>query len=80
MTDEQYRKEIGRRISQVMFRKSINQSMLSDMTGICQSQLSKYISGRSMPNFRALDKITRALRISLEELRHIDIETDIDQY
>jgi DNA-binding Xre family transcriptional regulator len=80
MSDEQYRKEIGRRISKVMFRKSITQEKLSDMTGIAQQQLSRYISGKTMPNLRVLDKITRALRMSLDELRNIDVNNDIDKY
>jgi len=78
VTDEQYRIDIGRRIYKVMFMKNITQEMLSEMTGIAQQQLSRYISGRTMPSFRSLDKITRALRMSLDELRHIDVDTEID--
>lgn len=80
MTSEQYQKEVGRRISEVMFRKNVTQQQLSEKTGIAQPQLSRYISGKTMPNFMALDKITRALRMSLDELRHIDVDTDIDRY
>lgn len=80
MSDEQYRVDIGRRIYEVMYRKNVTQEKLSEMTGIAQQQLSRYISGRTMPNFRALDKITRALRMSLEELRNIDLKNDIDWF
>ena len=74
MSDEQYRQEIGRRLYKIMYRNSVTQEQLASMTGIAQSQLSGYISGRVMPNFRALDKIARALHISLDELRYVDEE------
>jgi DNA-binding Xre family transcriptional regulator len=77
MTDEQYKIEIGRRLNKMLFRKSISQEKLSEMTGIAQPQISRYVSGKTMPNFRALDRIARALHVSLDELRYVDIEDDI---
>lgn len=70
MTEEEYRKEFGIRLSRRMRRKGMMQSELSELTGITQANISNYINGRTAPGLYTLDKIARALDCSLEDLRY----------
>lgn len=70
MTEEECRKEFGRRLSRIMGFKHITQVELSVMTGIPQAQLSKYINGKTTPSFYNVDKIAKALKCSVDELRY----------
>lgn len=51
--------------------KFMSQKDLSDMTGISESTICRYLSGKSMPSSYNLAKIARALDCSIEELIYI---------
>ena len=70
MTENECRTEFGIRLRNIMFRKGITQAELSSMTGITQTMISKYITGKTSPSFYNVDKIAKALRCSIEELRY----------
>ena len=70
MTEEECRKEFGMRLRSLMFRRNIDQVLLSKMTGISQPAISNYVNGKTSPSFYSLDKIARALECSIEELRY----------
>lgn len=70
LTEEECREEFGIRLGRVMYYKGVTQSELSEMTGITQSNISNYITGRKTPSFYTVDKIARALDCSIEELRY----------
>lgn len=70
MTEEECRKEFGIRLRKLMFRKGVTQAELSDMTGIQQSALSNYITGKTSPSFYNVDKIAKALECSVDIFRY----------
>lgn len=70
LTEEECREEFGIRLYRLMYDKGVTQSELSDMTGITQSNISNYITGRKTPSFYTVDKIARALDCSIDELRY----------
>lgn len=70
LTEEECREEFGIRLYRIMYDKGVTQSELSEMTGITQSNISNYITGRKTPSFYTVDKIARALDCSIEELRY----------
>ena len=70
LTEEECREEFGIRLYRLMYDKGVTQSELSEMTGITQSNISNYITGRKTPSFYTVDKIARALDCSIEELRY----------
>lgn len=70
-TEQKCKYEFGRRLKRLMFIKGVTQMELADMTGISQTLLSGYITGRVSPTFPKVDKICRALDCSMDELRYI---------
>lgn len=72
MTEDECRKEFSRRISRIMLYKGITQKILSERTGIPQSRISDYITGKRSPSFYNVDKIAKALGCSMDRLRYYD--------
>lgn len=72
MTEDECRKEFSRRISRIMLYKGITQKTLSERTGIPQSRISDYITGKRSPSFYNVDKIAKALGCSMDRLRYYD--------
>ena len=73
MTDEEYLRELGLTLERIMYHKGISQVELSEMTGISQTTISRYVSGRSNPSYRNLDKIAKALGYSMDVFRYIEL-------
>lgn len=71
LTEDECRREFGRRLRKIMVRKGLTQCELSNMTGIPQPMLSKYLVGKSAPGFYNVDKIAKALNCSVDEFRYI---------
>ena len=71
MSEEECRLEFGRRLRRKMQSKGITQGMLSEKTGLYQSQISKYMRGETLPGFYAIDRIAKALDCSIDEFRYI---------
>ena len=71
ITEEEYRQELVNALFAMMRRKGINQLELSEMTGISQPQLSRYMTGRNTPSSFVLRKIARALGCSIDELSYM---------
>ena len=72
MTEDECRHEFGTRLRRLMFYKNITQNELSELTGIAQPLLSRYITGATSPSFYTVDKIAKALGCSTDDLRYID--------
>ena len=70
MTEEECKQEFGMRLRSMMFRRNVDQLRLSEITGIPQPSISNYVNGRTCPSFYNLDKIARALKCSVDELRY----------
>lgn len=66
--ESEYRREFGRRLSRVMLCRRVTQVELSQRTGITQSNISKYITGKATPSSYNLRKIIKALNCSIDYL------------
>lgn len=71
ISEEEWRKRFARRLSHKMYNVSVTQDSLSELTGISQVMISKYVNGKSVPNVYNLHKIARALNCSTSELMNI---------
>ena len=67
-TETAYRREFGRRLSRVMLHKRVTQIELSQRTGIAQTTISKYITGKATPSSYNFRKIINALNCSVDYL------------
>ena len=74
MTDDECKNEFGVRLRRMMRLRGITQEELSRVTGIHQTNLSKYITGDMCPSFSKVDRICKALDCSMDDLRYLDIE------
>lgn len=72
MTEEQVKREFGRRLKQMLTIKGMTQKELSEATGIPRMSISRYITGDVAPNFPKVDKIAKVLNCSVDYFRHID--------
>lgn len=72
MSEEECRKEFGERLRKIMNRRGISQDKLSEITGITQASISKYINGTRTPTFFTADKLAKALDCSVDIFRYMD--------
>lgn len=70
MTDIQCRREFGIRLQKIMYLKGVTQEELSRTTGISQTMISLYITGKNNPTFCKVDKIAKALNCSMDDFRY----------
>ena len=72
-SDEQIKKEFKDRLIVMMDRKNINEEKLAKKVGTTQPMISRYISGKSLPNIITAKKIANALGCSLDDFfyKHI---------
>lgn len=70
MTEDECKMEFAYRLRSRMERRCITQQALSEMAGISQSTLSRYISGNQVPSFYNADKIAKALGCSVDDFRY----------
>lgn len=70
MTEEECRIEFGEALDRIMRVKRVTQYELSRRTGISQASLSNYIQCKVSPSFHVVDKIAKALDVSIEEFRY----------
>lgn len=72
LTEEEILEEFSNRLRYLMRLRRITQRDLSEMTGLTQPAISKYVSGRTMPNMHSLYKLSRALDCSVDDLMYVD--------
>lgn len=70
LTDDECKKEFGRRLQQLLYSKGMTQEDLAEAVGTSQTIISQYVSGRVNPSFSKVDKICRVLNCSMDELRY----------
>lgn len=68
MSDTEYKIELGLRIRRAMAFNRVNQDELSYRTGIPQSTISKYITGKLLPSTRVIHKISRAIGCGIDDI------------
>ena len=64
--------QFRRRLFKMLEDRFMTQKELAEKLEMDESQLSKYITGRTMPSFYIVDRIAKALNCSLDELRYHD--------
>lgn len=70
ITEEESRNELGYRLYRMMRVKGVTQKELSEKTGISQSSISHYITGKKTPSFYNIDKIAKALDCPIDEFTY----------
>ena len=68
MTDTEYKIELGLRIRRAMAFNRVSQDELSCRTGISQSVISRYMTGKLHPSTRVIHRISRAIGCTVEDL------------
>lgn len=67
-TEKQWIKEFARRLNFIMDRRSVNQLMLSEKTGISKSSLSYYLNCKRVPSVYTVRCLADALNTTVEFL------------
>lgn len=67
-TDDEWEREFYIRLKRLLYLRGINQSELAEQLDISQSQLSRYISGKTPMSVYILRKIARLLGCTFEGL------------
>ena len=62
-------KELGVRIWRIMRKKGLNQSSLSEASGVSKNIITRLLTGRRMTSFTNIERIATALDVSLDEFR-----------
>lgn len=71
ITEEQERRELARRLQLLMDRNFMTQEELAERAGLTQAMISRYVSGRSVPNILTGRKIAKALGCTTDDFfRH----------
>lgn len=72
LSEKECATEFARRLRRLMNLNDITQGELSVRTGVSVAMLSRYMNGKSIPSFWAVDRIAKALGCSADEFRYID--------
>ena len=70
MSEQQCREEFSIRLKRLMYRKGVTQKELSEETGISEMTISNYMNGKRTPSFYNVDKISKALKCSIDIFRY----------
>lgn len=62
-------KELGVRIWRIMRKKGLNQSSLSEASGVSNNIITRLLTGRRMTSFENIERIATVLDVSLDEFR-----------
>ena len=62
-------KELGVRIWRIMRKRGLNQSSLSEASGVSKNVITRLLTGRRMTSFTNIERIATALDVSLDEFR-----------
>lgn len=71
LTKEEFKIEFAYRLRKVMTVKKISQVELSHLTDIQLTDINRYVQGKAIPTFYTVDKIAKALDVSVDEFRYI---------
>lgn len=74
LTEEEYRKEFGIRLSDILYRRGISQDELSRMADISRASINHYANGVTTPSYSNASRIARALHISLDAFTYVPID------
>ena len=66
--ETRWRYEFSQRLRKKMQLKGMGHDILSDLTGISTTMISKYVTGKSTPSLYNAQKLAKALNCSITEL------------
>lgn len=72
LTEEQEKREFACALRTMMNRKCMVQEDLAELVGTSQTMISRYMSGRCLPNVVMGRKLAKALGCSIDEFFYID--------
>jgi transcriptional regulator with XRE-family HTH domain len=64
--------KLGRRLKQLRLEAGLTQEKLGIATGLSQTYLSGIENGTRNPSIKTLDKIARALKVSISDITNFD--------
>ena len=70
LSEDEWRKEFGKRLRKKMNRVGISQNDLALELDITQPQVSCYVNGKVTPSFYIIDKIAKLLKCSIDDLTY----------
>ena len=71
MSEEECRREFKYNLRKLLADNCMTQGELAEVTGISETTICSYTSGRSLPGFYNIDKMARALNCSIEDFRYM---------
>ena len=71
LDDNAYKEAFSRKLRRLMLSRRMGQRDLSEASGIHVTVLSRYMTGRNLPDFRNLRRMCIALNCSMEELTEL---------
>ena len=75
MTEAQFIREFANNLQGELEYSYTSQKELSEMTGITESAISRYVNGERIPSLKNVIKIARALECRVGDL--IDLDADV---
>ena len=71
LSEDRCRFEFGIRLKRILMKSGMTQADLATITGIHQSNISDYITGKTTPSFYNVDKIAKVLNCSMDDFRYL---------
>lgn len=68
MTRHQWKKEFSKRLKNRMDELCINQTELSERTGIPNNSICMYVNGKTIPQAIAIPKLAKELKLNVSDL------------
>ena len=70
--EDVWRRELGRRLNEKIYRSGMTQQEVAQQTGISQQIISRYVSGKATPSAYNMRRLAVALNCSITELTYFD--------
>ena len=71
LNEQEFKKEFGRRLQELMARRHVTQLYLADQLNTRQQMISRYINGESLPSTYITAKILDILNCTMDDLLFI---------
>jgi transcriptional regulator with XRE-family HTH domain len=68
LTDDQAKALISQNVERLLEKRGINQSKLAELSGESEMNISRLISGKSMPRAGLLARVAEALEVTIDRL------------
>lgn len=72
MTEQDWRDEFGRNLASLLYEAGLTQKNLAEMSGITESDISRYIGGTQTPSATAIVNLAYVLRCDCDDLIDFD--------